>query len=218
MPGLTDDLVAGCVATVDCHRVEHRLVVRDHALVALDHQSEGAKVLDALTDDVPCLELVAGWDEIRRRYAHLGPSPYLMTLSELIRADVTVAEHEEWLAGERAKARRFMQVLRRRGLPSGGASHGAGTMHAHARTLTTQLPDAMRLYLGLLAAAQASAADDLPDAHAGRLAAAVDACVACWREQGYPSAEARVHVLHALRGTGGSPRRWGEVVQLKGRS
>lgn len=216
MLGLTDDLVAGCVATIDCHGAEHRLAVRGHALVALDHQSEAAKVLDALTDEVSCLELVAGWDALRRRYTRLGPHPYLMPLSQLIRADVTVAEHEEWLAAERVKAQRLSQVLRRGGLPPGAASHGAVMTHAHAQKHTMQLPDPLRLYLGLIAAAHASAADDLPDAHARRLAGAVAACVASWREHGYPPAEARVRVLLALRGIGGSPRRWGEAVQLKG--
>ena len=215
MLGLEDALVADCVATADCHGSRHRLVVRDHALVALDHQSEAAKVLDALTDEVPCLQLVAAWERTRWRYAHLGPNPFLSWLENLIPADVSPAEHEDWVQAEAQKARRFQALVaaRQRGLrPSSPEQTDLADLlaNAGASASVVRLPDPMRVHLGLLCAVDAVESESLDPGHADRLSSAVAGCVASWVELGYPSAPARVSVLDALRVPGSPQRRRGD--------
>ena len=204
MLGLDDSLVQGCTATVACHGNEHRLVVRDHALVALDHQSEAAKVLDALTDEVPCPQLVGAWKQTRWRFGHPDQDPYLLWLGTLIRADINVAEHEEWLTGEAEKMRRFQTLVGQgananylTGLPA--PDKAVLLKNARASELVLRLPDRLRLYLGLLCAAEACSSGALDVAWAGSLEAATTACIQSWADVGYPSGNARVRVLNALR-------------------
>ncbi len=190
----------------------------DDALVALDHQSEAAKVLDALTDEVPCLQLAAAWERTRWRFAHLGPDPFLRWLDNLIPADISPAEHEAFVATEVGTYGRFNAILtgRQRGLDPASPQQAVLAelqRNAAASELVLHLPDRLRLYLGLLCSAEA-AVSGVPDAaHARELGSAVTACVGSWAELGYPSAATRVRVLHALRlpGRRGGKRRTGST-------
>ncbi len=219
MLGLDDSLVQGCTATVACHGNEHRLVVRDHALVAVDHQSEAAKVLDALTDEVPCRQLAAAWVRTRWRYAHLDPDPFLMWLGNLIPADIAPAEHEAFVQTEVGTYGRFTAILtgRQRTLDPASPQQAALAelqMNAAASERVRHLPNRLRLYLGLLCCAEA-AKSGVPDpAHARELGSAVTACVDSWTALGYPSAATRVRLLEALRvpGRRSGNRRTGSTI------
>lgn len=166
-------------------------------LVAVDHRSAAANVVDALTDEVPCLQLVEAWASMRRWHAHhLAPGSSLRHLRVLIPADNSseaLARLRATADQESASLHEFMTAVGRE--PGSWGGHTRDWRAARDLTLATQrvgrLPVEMQLMLGLLCVAEAATNEGIGAAVAQPLAHAVADCASSWELAGQPSVESR---------------------------